>query len=80
MTSAETVMCANGPHPAVGPLHDVTPEGAEPRLICHGCWTLGGLLDDQQRKTAALDVFSGLVKTKREGRGKPQRPRRMWKP
>lgn len=62
------------------PFHDLSTEGVKPRLVCHGCWTLGGLLDDQQRKAAALDVFSGLVRTKREGRGKPRWLGRAWKP
>ena len=48
MTGAERLLCANGPHVAAGPLHDTTPDGGEPRLVCHGCWTLGGLLDDDQ--------------------------------
>ena len=79
MASTKPLTCANGPHLAEGPLYNISQNGSEPRLVCHGCWTLGGLLD-QQRKADALDVLSGLVKTKRERRGKPQRPRGMWKP
>lgn len=62
------------------PFHDLSPEGVKPRLVCHGCWTLGGLLDDQQRKADVLDVFSGLVRTKREGRKGRRRPRWEWQP
>lgn len=48
MTSADPLVCANGPHVAVGPLHNIAPNSGEPRLVCHACWTLGGLLDDEQ--------------------------------
>lgn len=70
------INCGNGSPP----FHDLSAEGDKPRLVCHGCWTLGGLLHDKQRKADALDIFSGLVKTKREGRGGPQRLGRTWKP
>ena len=55
MTSVEPLVCANGPHAAVGPLHDVTPDDSEPRIVCHGCWTLGGLLDESGRRGASRE-------------------------
>lgn len=73
------MICANHHLNATGPFHNVGTQ-EQPRLVCHGCWTLGGLLHDKQLKADALDIFFGLAKTKREGRGKPRRPRRMWKP
>lgn len=60
------------------PFHNIAPEDDKPRIVCHGCWTLDGLLHDKQLKADALDVFSALAKTKREGR-KGRRPRSEWK-
>lgn len=62
------------------PFHDLSAEGEKPRLVCHGCWTLGGLLHDKQLKADALDIMSTLSKTKREGRKGRRRPRWEWKP
>ncbi|MDU7384098.1 MAG: hypothetical protein E7L06_08335 [Schaalia turicensis] len=39
--------CANHHRDATGPFHNIGTREQQ-RLICHGCWTLGGLLDDQQ--------------------------------
>lgn len=39
--------CANGPHPRPtdGPWQDRILHNIDGRWICHGCWTVGGLLD-----------------------------------
>lgn len=73
------MICANHHHDATGPFHNIGTQD-QPRIACHDCWTLGGILDNEQRKTEARDIFSGLVKTKREGRGKPRWLGRAWKP
>ena len=38
------------------PFHDLSAEGEKPRLVCHGCWTLGGLLHDEQAEGRVVKI------------------------
>lgn len=39
-------VCANGPHPLPtdGPWQNNILYNIDGRLVCHGCWTVGGIL------------------------------------
>lgn len=42
------MICANHHHDATGPFHNIGTQD-QPRIVCHDCWTLGGILNDEQQ-------------------------------